>query len=250
MTTETQPQPPAYPAQPQPQKKGMAIAAMVLGIVGVVLAFIPILGLVAFILGGLAIILGIIALIKKRGKGQAITGVITGVAAFIIAGIVTALTGAFLGAVDEGMQGVAEDLEQLEAEVEEAAAESDEDVEPDIDEVEQAVEEDEEEPVEEPTGEWVEVASLSGTTDQRGEVFTIENDARITYEFIGGQDYGMGTIYVMREGDSLSEDGGLPEVMVDGEDSGETMFYQTGNFYLDVSAVNYDSWTVTIEEQQ
>lgn len=248
MTTETHPPQPPYPTQPPPpQKKGMAIASMVLGIVAVVLAFIPILGIVAFLLGAIAIILGIVALIKKRGKGQAITGLITGIVSFIIAGIVTAITGAFIGAVDEGIQQAQDDLE---ADVEEAAAESDEDVEADIDEIEETVEE-EEEPVEEATGEWVEVATLSGTGDQRGEVFTIEGDARVIYDFAAAEEeWAMATVYLVPEGDSLAEDGGIPEVMIDGSDSGENLLYQTGSYYLDVSALDYESWTVTIEEQQ
>lgn len=244
---------------------------MVLGIIAIVLAFIPLVGLLSFLLGGLALILGIVGLVKKRGKGQSITGIITGAAALIVAGVVTALTGAFISAVDEELQGMESELEELEdveAQLEEAAQD---DEEASVEELDEAAEQEDEEPTA-GEGDWVEVTTLSGTGDQRGEVFTIENDARIVYEFIAdtsldddladlgdelGEEFGefgdslaLGAIYLVPEGQTLADDGGIPEVMIDGDDAGETMLYQTGNFYLDVTAANYESWTVTIEERQ
>ncbi len=247
MSTETPPYQP-YPGQQPPvptQKSGMALAAMVIGIVAIVLSFIPILGVVSFLLGPLAVIFGIVALVKKRGKGQAITGIITGAVSFIVIMLGTLLFGAAVLSIDEEMQR----QDQLEEEIEEdAEAAGEEDAE--IDEIEEEVAEDEA-PADDSTGEWVEVESLSGTGDQRGEVFTIDNDARISYEFSADdEDFSMGVIYLMKEGDSLDEDGGIPEVMIDGSDSGETMAYQTGEVYLDVGATGYGSWTVTVEEQQ
>lgn len=246
MTTETSPYqyPPGNtPHQAPPQSKGLAVASMVIGIVAIVLSFIPVIGFISFILGPIAVILGIVAIVKKRGKGQAIAGIITGALGFIIVLIGTFLFGALVSSVDDEMQG----LEELETEIEsdaEAAGEED----AGIADIEEEVAQNEEEP---PAGEWVEVATLSGTADQRGEVFTIENDARISYEFTAtDEDFAMAAIYLVKEGDVLTEDGGIPEAMLDGSESGETMVYQTGELYLDVTAANYDSWTVTVEEQQ
>lgn len=247
MSTETPPYQP-YPGQQPPvptQKSGMAVAAMVIGIIAIVLSFIPVLGFVSFILGPLAVIFGIVALVKKRGKGQAITGIITGAAGFVIVLIGTLMFGALVSSVDEEMQR----QDQLEEEIEEdAEAAGEEDAE--VDEIEEEVAEDDA-PADDSTGEWVEVETLSGTGDQRGEVFTIDNDARISYEFsTEDEDFSMAAVYLMKEGDTLDEDGGIPEIMLDGTDSGETMVYQTGEVYLDVAAAGYDSWTVTVEEQQ
>ncbi|GAA1450506.1 DUF4190 domain-containing protein [Nesterenkonia lacusekhoensis] len=237
-----------YAPAPEPPKKGIGITAMVLGIVALVFAFIPVIGLLSLALGPVAVVLGVIALVKRRGRGQGIAGVITGAFGFIVSLAGVVLFGAFMSAMDEE-----EEREDVEEQVEEAAEEAGED-DAEVEEIEEEVAQEAEEPAEEPTGEWVEVASLSGTGDQRGEVFEVEGDARITYEFneSGGmaEGFGLGAIYVVSEGETLAEDGGIPEQMISGSESGETMFYQTGSFYLDVSAANYDSWTVTVEQQE
>lgn len=97
---------PNYGAQPPrtAPRNGLGIAAMVIGIVAIVLSFIPVVGFLSFILGPVAVILGIVALIKKRGKGQAITGIITGALGFVIVTIGTLLFGAAVGSFDEEMQ--------------------------------------------------------------------------------------------------------------------------------------------------
>lgn len=80
-------QPPAAPIPPQapaPQSKGLAITALVLGIVGVIFALIPLLNWIGIILGAVAVILGIIGAVKKQPKGLAITGIILGALAIII----------------------------------------------------------------------------------------------------------------------------------------------------------------------
>ena len=80
------------------KKSGLAIAALVLGIVGVCLSFIPIINNLAFFLGILAIIFGIIPLVKKSGKGLAIAGLVLGIAAI---GITLAMQNAASKAIDE-----------------------------------------------------------------------------------------------------------------------------------------------------
>lgn len=255
------PPPPEYNYGPPPQKKGLGIAAMVLGIVAIVLSFIPLIGMLSFILGPLAVVLGIIAFVKRWGRGQAITGIITGALGTVIVFIGFMLFGAIVTDFDEAMSEAEEQLdddsetesrEDLEAEAEEAAEEADEDA-TEADEIQEEAAPEEEEAAADEAAEWTEVVSVSGTGDQRTEVFTIEGDARITYEFnASGEDaeWAMATVYLVAEGDSLAEDGGLPEVMIDGADSGENLLYQTGDYYLDISALDYDDWTVTIEEQQ
>ncbi|MEU5218332.1 DUF4190 domain-containing protein [Streptomyces sp. NPDC020807] len=83
---------PGWPQQPQ--NNGMAIAAMVVGICGVVLAFCSY-GILGLVLGGVALPLGIVA--RKRAvrgeagnKGQAVAGIVLGSIgiAFGIIGIV------------------------------------------------------------------------------------------------------------------------------------------------------------------
>lgn len=60
------------------QNNGLAIASMVIGIIALLLAWIPIIGFIGFVGGIAAIIMGIIALKKATGKGMSIAGIITG----------------------------------------------------------------------------------------------------------------------------------------------------------------------------
>lgn len=90
---------------PQKSSNGFGIAALVVGIVAIILAFIPVIGIASFLLGLIAIVLGILGLRKKSaGKGTSITGLILGGLSLIIAGIVMAVTAAFVSAVDESLQ--------------------------------------------------------------------------------------------------------------------------------------------------
>lgn len=65
-------------------KSGLATAGLVLGIVGVCTSFIPIVNNISFIMGILSAIFGIISLVKKTGKGKAITAIILGILAITI----------------------------------------------------------------------------------------------------------------------------------------------------------------------
>ena len=62
---------------------GLATASLVLGIIGVVLAIIPFLGIMGALVGGIGLILGIFGLLaaNKRGvgKGKSIAGLVLGV---------------------------------------------------------------------------------------------------------------------------------------------------------------------------
>lgn len=66
------------------QSSGLATVSLVLGIIGLVLSFFPIINNAAFILGLVAAIFGIIALAKKNSRGKAIAGLILGILAVVI----------------------------------------------------------------------------------------------------------------------------------------------------------------------
>lgn len=84
---------PTYGAQPAGHQgnrtNGPAIAALVTGIIALLLSWIPGINLVAFVLAIAALITGFIGLKHAGrpdtgGRGMAITGLVTGVLAFII----------------------------------------------------------------------------------------------------------------------------------------------------------------------
>ena len=90
-----QPGPGYHPAMPA-QGNGIAVAAMVLGIVSLALFFIPIVGLICGLIG---FILGFSGLSKAnrlggKGKGMAIAGIVTGIIGTLIGAWV--LIGLFL----------------------------------------------------------------------------------------------------------------------------------------------------------
>lgn len=78
-------------------ENGAATGSLVLGIIALVLSWIPVIGLVAFPLGLLAVALGILGWVwsaAKGGLGRAIGGVVCGGLALLFAALVTAaLTG-------------------------------------------------------------------------------------------------------------------------------------------------------------
>lgn len=78
--------PPPFPQQP---RNGLGVAALVIGIVGVLIALVPFMFWLGAILGLLALIFGIIGMGKANkgeatNKGSALTGVITGALAIVI----------------------------------------------------------------------------------------------------------------------------------------------------------------------
>lgn len=83
-----------YDDQLQVQPKGLAIAGMVCGIVGLVIACCsPLFGGVIAVVG---LVLAIVALKKKQSKGMAVTGIITGALGIILA-VVVSIFAAFIG---------------------------------------------------------------------------------------------------------------------------------------------------------
>lgn len=108
---EASQQPPAYTPTSTPapaQGKGLAIAALVVGIVAFLTGLVPFLGL---ILGLAAVVLGVIALVKRQPKGLAITGTALGAVALIVSLIATLVAGALTAAVVGAASEVAEQAE-------------------------------------------------------------------------------------------------------------------------------------------
>lgn len=93
------------PQYTKPPSNGLATAGMVLGIIGTVLAFIPLLGVVGAIVGGVGLVLAIFGFVAARkhgiGKGKAIAGVVLGAAAIVIFIAVSAAT---VAAVDSAVK--------------------------------------------------------------------------------------------------------------------------------------------------
>lgn len=71
---------------------GMAIASMVVGIVGLLTSWFTI----GFIAGVVALILGILSVKKPKGKGMAIAGIVTGGLA-MLTGIIVFMIGFMIG---------------------------------------------------------------------------------------------------------------------------------------------------------
>ncbi len=102
---------------PPAQPKGLAIAALIVGIASLVFFWFWILGL----LGGIAaVILGILALRKRQSKGMSLTGVITGGVA-VLASIGVLIFSLFvLGSVMNAAGGAMSEFDQLTEELETA----------------------------------------------------------------------------------------------------------------------------------
>ena len=121
--------PPAPQYQPPPQQgyggppvrqgNGLAVAGMVLGIIGVVFAFIPFLGVVlGIILGLLALVLGGVGLGRAKdpsrgGRGQAITGVVLGIVTLGIVFTQAVLIGEAANEIDDELQELQDELDNL-----------------------------------------------------------------------------------------------------------------------------------------
>lgn len=61
---------------PRPAANGMAIASLVLGIVSILIVWIPIVGLLGTVMAIVGLVLGLMALRKAESRGLAIGGVV------------------------------------------------------------------------------------------------------------------------------------------------------------------------------
>ena len=97
---------------------------------------------------------------------------------------------------------------------------------------------------------WVAVVELSGDSNKRSNVFTLEGGKQRLSYTLTGNEYVLATIYVVEEGKELLKDGGFPEASPTGPGSDSTFLYKSaGKYYLDITAGN-GSWTVKIEEER
>ena len=98
--------------------RAWSVAALVLGIVGICLSFIPIVNNTVFLIGILAIIFGAISCAKKIETKPAITGIVLGALAIVIAfAIQIILLIGIFGAVDEMDDDLGIDFGYLEEEL-------------------------------------------------------------------------------------------------------------------------------------
>lgn len=104
---------------------------------------------------------------------------------------------------------------------------------------------------------WTKVAELSGSADMASQSFQLSGkEARLVYSFTGGkmlngQSAAIGAIYLMEDGKDKAKDGALPLKMLNKDESSETAIHKSaGKYYLDVTAGNFEAWTITIEEKQ
>lgn len=99
------------PSPPSPSN-GLGTTALVLGILAILLAFVPILGFISYPLAILGIVFGLVGLrrVSRRtatNRGVALAGLITSVLGFVL---VIVSTIAYVGAIHAGVQGVNDSL--------------------------------------------------------------------------------------------------------------------------------------------
>lgn len=131
MTNEATPVPPPAPTPPpvapMPEKKGLAITALVLGIVAILGSWIPFLSILSILIGFIGLVFGVIAIIlavsgKAAGKVMAIVGTALAVLSIVFGFISTgAGVAAVDNAIDEIEESAAEDIAGTDAPAEDEA---------------------------------------------------------------------------------------------------------------------------------
>jgi hypothetical protein len=83
------------------------------------------------------------------------------------------------------------------------------------------------------------VITFSAQENKQSETFALEGGQQnLKYTTTGGE-YAYCTVYLMKEGTTLDEDGGFPEVSIDGTKSDETLLRKSaGDYYFDIQTVN------------
>lgn len=101
----------APPPQTVPRRgRGLAVAALVLGIVAAAGCLVPVLNVGSIVLAVVGLVLGLVALVRRAdGKGLSIAGVALSAAAIVVAIVVNVAAGAALTAVDEAVDQAATD---------------------------------------------------------------------------------------------------------------------------------------------
>lgn len=96
----------------QPQPNGFAITALVLGIVGFLLGWTGVIGL---IIGILALIFGILGVVKHQSKGMGVTGIVLGGLTVAFALVWMLFIAAFIGTAGTAINQAAEDAKNRDA---------------------------------------------------------------------------------------------------------------------------------------
>ena len=109
---------------------GLAVTALVIGIVALITSLIPIVNNISFFLGILAVIFGIIGIVQARkgsksGLGLAVGGLVTAVLACIL---VLVSQAAYSAAIDKATQSMNETVEQINESVSRASGDATEDI--------------------------------------------------------------------------------------------------------------------------
>lgn len=86
---------------------------------------------------------------------------------------------------------------------------------------------------------WTSVFKTSATADKQTESFDLQGgQQKIIYKNTGGE-ASLCFVYVMKEGSTIENDGGIPTVMIDGDLEDETMMRKSkGQYYVDLKTVN------------
>ncbi len=86
---------------------------------------------------------------------------------------------------------------------------------------------------------WTPVFKTSASSDKQTEGFYLQGgQQKILYKNSGGE-ASLCIVYVMKEGSTIETDGGIPTVMIDGDQEDETMMRKNkGQYYVDLKTVN------------
>lgn len=103
------------------QGNGFGVTALVLGIIAVLLAFIPFVSVAGIVLGGIALIFAIIGMVAKhRPRAMAIAGLVLSIGAIVIGLIFTIAIYGAVSAIDDAVQESEDNREPHAVEVGEA----------------------------------------------------------------------------------------------------------------------------------
>lgn len=228
------PYPPGYIVFPPPQPKGIAISAMVVGIVSLLLSGVVVIGIIG---GVVAVVLGIVALTKAQSRGMSITGIATGAIAVIVSVAFFLLSLAFIGGIATITGEALKDLETRSPSATEPLLPS-----PGDDSSETL-----------PPGDidWKPVATLNGNKDRVSPSFRLQDGkVRINYDFwpgAGNEDVSF-AIYLVPEGSTIEAEGGIPDLTLQEPSAGEYITDKpTGRYTLQVRASGAN-FSVIVEE--
>lgn len=114
---------PAMSPAPVRPRNGLAVAALVLGIVAALGCLVPVLNIGSIVLAVVGLVLGLVSLVKRRaGKGMAIAGIVLSVVAIVTAIIVNVAAAAVVSGVDQAVTDTENGYSAADADDQSAAA--------------------------------------------------------------------------------------------------------------------------------